>query len=287
MIRICLIFITLALFIGCKGGRVEFRISQLEQEIGAGQATPEQAKALVQLYREALDAQPYGSLSCKYATRSGELLLHNLRLVPNATKMLLQALDLKADDPNKAKAAGLLAECYQSLRERTGYDQPDNEFSAQVRDVLRNNRHWCDSALQLQRDAMVDQEMKLVHPEVVPEFTAILEGYALSLDSSQEAKKAELLFEAGNANRAVGNFARAVAFYQLVATNKADLQKAANSQFMMAFVFENDMQALPQAKAAYEAFLQNFPKSEMAADARIALANLGKSPEQMLKELQK
>ncbi len=242
---------------------------------------------LAGLYIATAEQAKTQDLACERYTKAGSVLWRQAKLPAEAAKPLMSALRIQDVQARKGQAAGLLLEAYKALREKPGVETPDTEFSAQIRDLLLNNRNWLDSALQYSRNSMVDANQQLVNPDAALELTDRIEGYVLALGSTNDQRKAELQFEAANANRAIGNFARAISFYNLVAQNSADLQKAANSQFMIAFVFENDMNRLEQAREAYQVFLKKYPKSEMADDAKIALANLGKTPEQLLESLLK
>lgn len=56
---------------------------------------------------------------------------------------------------------------------------------------------------------------------------------------------------------------------------------------MIGFVYENDLNDLENAKQTYEAFLQKYPNDpDFADDAQMALKNLGKSPEELIKEFE-
>jgi TolA-binding protein len=56
--------------------------------------------------------------------------------------------------------------------------------------------------------------------------------------------------------------------------------------FLSAYTYENNLNELPKAKALYEQFITQYPKAELNEDAKFALENLGKSPEDLLKEVQ-
>ena len=54
---------------------------------------------------------------------------------------------------------------------------------------------------------------------------------------------------------------------------------------MMGFVYANDLGNADKAKQTYEDFLKRYPKDELAESARAELKNLGKTPEQILEEM--
>ena len=46
---------------------------------------------------------------------------------------------------------------------------------------------------------------------------------------------------------------------------------------------DNDIKNIVKARAAYQDFLQKYPKSDLANDATLSLQNLGKTPEEIVK----
>jgi hypothetical protein len=278
--------VTMVLLSACKKS-IDQRITALEKKVASKEIGSKELLELAGLYKAAAEKQPNTAQACIRYTQAAETLWKKGKTPAEAARELISALQITDPAADKVRAAGLLAETYKALREKPGLETPDSEFTTQIKTLLLSQRQLLDAALQQSRDSMVDNQQKLVNNWAVEELTDRVESYALMLGDQDELKRAELLFEAANANRAIGNFARAIGFYTEVAQNKSDIQKAANSQFMIAFVFENDMDQLEQARTAYQLFLKNFPNSEMADDAKIALANLGKTPEELLETLTK
>ncbi|HTX87506.1 MAG TPA: tetratricopeptide repeat protein [Bacteroidales bacterium] len=62
--------------------------------------------------------------------------------------------------------------------------------------------------------------------------------------------------------------------------------KAEVCLFFKAFIYENNLQDFDKAKKFYEDFLNRYPNSDFANDARIALQNLGKTPDQYFMEFE-
>lgn len=59
---------------------------------------------------------------------------------------------------------------------------------------------------------------------------------------------------------------------------------AEEALFLRGLTYENNLNDLAKAKESYELFLKNYPKAELAEEAKIAIVNLGKSPEQIIEE---
>ena len=53
---------------------------------------------------------------------------------------------------------------------------------------------------------------------------------------------------------------------------------------MAGFILANDLKDFENAKQTYNLYLEKFPNGQLADDARVELENLGKSPEEILKE---
>lgn len=76
---------------------------------------------------------------------------------------------------------------------------------------------------------------------------------------------------------------KAVSYYQKLYEQFAKNEKASKALFMAAFIQANELNQLDEARKSYQIFLENFPNHELASQAKIELENLGKSPEEMLK----
>jgi tetratricopeptide (TPR) repeat protein len=64
-------------------------------------------------------------------------------------------------------------------------------------------------------------------------------------------------------------------------------RQAPQGLFLQAFIYENLMGNLSKASELYRKFLLLYPKDELADDAKAALGNLGKTPEELVKEFEK
>ncbi len=56
--------------------------------------------------------------------------------------------------------------------------------------------------------------------------------------------------------------------------------------FLEAYTFENNLNDTASARIQYNEFLQKYPKGELSEDAKLALMNLGKSPEEIVGEIE-
>ena len=77
---------------------------------------------------------------------------------------------------------------------------------------------------------------------------------------------------------------KAVTIYTKIYTEYPDSKRAEASNFMAAFILANELKDIDAAKTAYNLYIQKYPNGELVKDAKIELQNLGKSPEEILRE---
>jgi len=57
--------------------------------------------------------------------------------------------------------------------------------------------------------------------------------------------------------------------------------------FSIAFSYENNLNDFEQARIYYNQFLQKYPNSDLAEDAKLSIENLGKTDEEFLESINK
>lgn len=97
----------------------------------------------------------------------------------------------------------------------------------------------------------------------------------------------ELIFKQGEILNGLQNYSYAVRKFQNVYLLYPKHPKAAESIFICAFIYENNMQKYEEAGEYYKMFLKKYPNHQFANDAKIALANLGKTPEELVEEFER
>ena len=75
-----------------------------------------------------------------------------------------------------------------------------------------------------------------------------------------------------------------IAIYNKLINNYPDYVNIPTATFLMGYVYENQLNDLENARKHYQQFLKNYPDSEFADDAEVSLKNLGKTPEELIKE---
>jgi TolA-binding protein len=97
----------------------------------------------------------------------------------------------------------------------------------------------------------------------------------------------EFIFKAGQRCNVTGEHQKAIALFQQVIDKYPKHKIAEEALFLQAYVYENSMQDNDKAKVAYTKFIEFYPNSELAEDARLSIENLGKTPEQIFEEFEK
>ena len=101
-----------------------------------------------------------------------------------------------------------------------------------------------------------------------------------------DAQTPEYLFKAGDVSSGMGEYARALGYFNQVYTKYTNNPKASTSLFLMGFISENSLNDTAAAHKFYTEFLEKYPKHEMAQSAAFSLQNMVKSAEELIKMFQ-
>jgi len=96
----------------------------------------------------------------------------------------------------------------------------------------------------------------------------------------------EYLFKGAEFCLNLGEGQRAIALYDRVILEYPDFRKVPECFFLKGYVYENYLGDLENAKAIYIDFIKKYPDNEFADDAAISIQNLGKSPEELIKQFE-
>ena len=116
------------------------------------------------------------------------------------------------------------------------------------------------------------------------EYITVAGQLADLVEKSAPDEYVEILIKAGGLAKTIGEPQKAIELYTKVTEKMPQHPQASTAYFMIGFIYANDLKDLGKGKAAFELFLEKYPNDEMAESARGELRNLGKSPEEVLKE---
>lgn len=154
-----------------------------------------------------------------------------------------------------------------------------------VNSLLKNNINWLDSALVSMKKRFVIDSTNRIDREMAMRYAFTADAAATFRKDPERSPV--LLLSAAEAANAAENHLKAITIYDRVLAEWPGSKKAPQAAFMRAFTMENNFKDLAGAKKAYEEFLKKFPNDEFADDAKAALKNLGKTPEELVREFEK
>lgn len=102
-----------------------------------------------------------------------------------------------------------------------------------------------------------------------------------------DTNSAVYLFKAGNLAAQSGDFHVAEKSFQKLLEKYPNHADAPMALFLLAFTFENLKGDRKSAEECYRKFLKQYPSHPLAKDVRFSLENIGKSPEEILNEIEK
>jgi len=134
------------------------------------------------------------------------------------------------------------------------------------------------------------REKALQSSETLKKEDAVLlmEAYVAFSERFNNRENAdEYLFKAGEIAMGQEMTVDAIRYLTRLYDEFPRYDKRAYGLFLLGFVQENYSGNLDEAKRVYELFLTEFPNHEMADDAKASIENLGKSPEEIIREFER
>ncbi len=140
-------------------------------------------------------------------------------------------------------------------------------------------------------DAKISDFEKMVFDSAksmdIEKANQLIDGYIKYADEFEKSENSpEYLFKAAEISLGLNQAKKSLDLYKRVYTDYPNYSKRPYSLFLQAFIYENNMKELDAAKTLYEQFIQDYPEHDMADDAEYSLKNLGKSPDELIKEFE-
>lgn len=124
---------------------------------------------------------------------------------------------------------------------------------------------------------MIDRQMA---QKLINKYIEFADAYP------QDPETPGTLFKAGDMAMNLNMPKQAIEVFDRIMDEYPDFEKAPQCLFLKGYVYENNYKDLDKAKQAYEEFLVKYPDDEFADDAEISIKNLGKSPEELIREFE-
>ena len=96
----------------------------------------------------------------------------------------------------------------------------------------------------------------------------------------------EFLFKASDISMNVQSPRLTISLFDKILNTYPNYKNVPTIMFLKGFVYEDQLNDYDNARKCYLDFLDKFPNSDFADDAVVSLKNLGKSPEELIKEFE-
>lgn len=110
------------------------------------------------------------------------------------------------------------------------------------------------------------------------------EAFALALPKDPEAP--EYINKAAEISNALKTYEKSFSLYDWLSSKYPEHKRGQMALFMKAFLFDESLKDVENAKKYYQEFITKFPNHEFAKQAQLLMENLGKSQDEVLKNLQ-
>ncbi|HET6226888.1 MAG TPA: hypothetical protein VFF27_11455 [Bacteroidia bacterium] len=138
-----------------------------------------------------------------------------------------------------------------------------------------------------QREVIHDLESKMkVSPSLNNSLarTAVQQYFSYAAAYPDDSLTADYLFKGGQIATAVGDYQGALHAYEKITTAYPAFPYVRESLYLQGFLLDNYINDDAKAKVVYEKFLATYTSGPYIEDAKAAIANLGKSDEELMKE---
>lgn len=95
------------------------------------------------------------------------------------------------------------------------------------------------------------------------------------------------LFKAAELSLALDKVQQSLELFNRIIYQYPSYSRVPECLFLMGFIYENHLQNFGKAKEIYESFILRYPDHEFADDAALSIQNLGKTPEELVREFEK
>jgi len=147
----------------------------------------------------------------------------------------------------------------------------------------------CSSPQQRMKSSIEEQEKDFFasQPGDTKLAGVLINSYIDFVDNYPSDKEApEFLFKGADIAMNMNRPQQAIKLFQRIIAEYPDFDKLPQCLFLQGYVYENNLGNLQKAKEIYQDFLKKYPNDEFADDAKVSLKNLGKTPEQLIKEFE-
>ena len=139
-------------------------------------------------------------------------------------------------------------------------------------------------AIKTLEDELFADENKMIDRDKASELVKVYVSFADEFPNDKDTP--DYLFKAGDMSMNLSMPQNAIQVFDRILKDYPDFEKAPQCLFLKGYVYENEIGDLNAAKKIYQDFIAKYPNDEFADDAAVSIKNLGKSPEELIKEFE-
>ena len=106
------------------------------------------------------------------------------------------------------------------------------------------------------------------------------------LNFPDDEKTPDYLYKAGEISSALNYSEPAINFFKVIHDKYPSYKRAPSCLLLQGFIYETQLNDTSKARVIYEQVIQKYPNTQFAIDSKASIDNLGKTPEQLIKEFE-
>ena len=263
---------------------------------------------------KAYEIQPSTERATAYLTKATEFISGNKEDIPKVMPVLQKASDIAIDAKMYNQASGYLmaqvressdeVQIKQSLKQlgdimlKLGKSHASNIIHKGIIERYPNDNDIASLNAKLTSEitstegylnflfdqVLVDPNEYGINRQNALKFVDGTEAFALSLPDHEGTP--DFLYKAAEVARSLRTMPKAMALYDWILDKYPNHDKGPTTLFIKGFLLEQEFGQEDEARLVFEKFLQMYPEHEMASSAKFLLNNMGKSDEEILKEIE-
>lgn len=173
----------------------------------------------------------------------------------------------------------LMFSCGNKKEESGTTDTPNEDVS----NISYMNRNDLKAHIQVLEKSLYEDTVAMDREKA----TELMDAYAMySSKHPDQESSADYMFKAGELAMGLNRSLDAIKYFSITYGRYTNYDKRPYALFLKAFVLENQVKDYEQATQAYKTFIEEYPDHPMYDDAKYSIQNMGKSPEELIKEFE-
>jgi len=178
-----------------------------------------------------------------------------------------------------------MASCGPGKKEREAKEKADSIRARAFRTQPRAREQYAANVKEAEAKMRASQSGEF-NPEIANALIKAYLDYANTFTGDTLAP--DYFYRAGEIAARGGNYDQAIFLFNTVADKYSEYKYVVEAMYEEAMIYDSKLPGNDaKAKVIYEQIIRNYPKHKLAEDAKIAIANLGKSDEELVKEFEK